>query len=442
MIASPAPVAPLASHQLLLFLLQAGVLLLLATILGRLAQRFGLPAVVGELLTGVLLGPSLLSQLVPSVGHWLLPGDPSQMHLLDALGQFSAVLLVAVAGLHIDVRLVRRRTGTIAALATGGLLLPLGLGVATGLLVPMALLPATDQRVMFALFLGVAMAVSAVPVIAKTLSDMRLMHRDVGQLILATASLDDALAWFMLSVISSMAVSALTVGNVLTSLLRLILFVAAAALIGRPAVRRAMRWANAQRDVEPAVAIAVITVLLFSAAGHALGLEAIFGALVAGVLLGLPGGVEPARLAPLRTVVLSVLAPLFLASAGLRVDVRALADPVVLLAGLVILVLAVLGKFFGAYLAARLTRQSHWEAVALGAGLNSRGVVEIVMGMVGLRLGILNTATYTIVLLVAVLTSVMAPPMLRRAMRRIEHTAEEALRENSQAQLTTRPMAV
>ncbi len=440
MIASAAPVAPLASHQLLLFLLEVGVLLLLAVILGRLAQRFGLPAVVGELLTGILLGPSLLGQLAPSVGHWLLPGEPSQMHLLDALGQFSVVLLVGVAGLHVDLRLIRRRAGTVATVTMGGLLLPLGLGVATGLLVPAALLAATDQRVMFAFFLGVAMAVSAVPVIAKTLTDMRLMHRDVGQLILAAASLDDAMAWFMLSLISSMAVSALTVGNVLASLLNLVLFIVAAALIGRPVVRRAMRWANAQSDVGPAVAIAVVTVLLFSAAGHALGLEAIFGALVAGVLLGLPGGVEPARMAPLRTVVLSVLAPLFLATAGLRVDLRALADPVVLVAGLVILVLAVLGKFCGAYLAGRLTRQSHWEAVALGAGLNSRGVVEIVIAMVGLRLGILNTATYTIVVLVAVLTSVMAPPMLLRAMRRIEHNAEEALREENQAQLITRPV--
>ncbi|EEP73316.1 sodium/hydrogen exchanger [Micromonospora sp. ATCC 39149] len=434
-----APVPPLGSHQLLLFLLQVGLLLLLAVVLGRVAQRFGLPAVVGELLTGVLLGPSVLGALAPDIGRWLLPADPDQVHLLDAIGQFGVVLLVAVAGLHLDLRLVRRRAGTIGAVAVGGLAVPLGLGIAAGLLAPAALLAAGQERTVFALFVGVAMAVSAVPVIAKTLTDMRLLHRDVGQIILAAASLEDAAAWFLLSLISSVAVSTLTAGQVVTALLYLVAYLAVAVLVGRPVTRRAMRWANAQPDGGAASAVAVVIVLAFAAGAHALGLEAIFGALVAGVLIGLPGNGEPARLAPLRTVVLSVLAPIFLASAGLRVDLRALADPEVLAAGAVILALAVLGKYTGAYLGARLARQSHWEGVALGAGLNARGAVEIIIAMVGLRLGVLNTASYTIVVLVAVVTSVMAPPMLRVAMRRVEQNAEETLRESRHLEWAATP---
>ncbi|GAB7042997.1 MULTISPECIES: cation:proton antiporter [Catenuloplanes] len=425
-----APVPPLSADQLLLLFLQLGVLLLLAFGLGRLAQRFGMPAVAGELLTGVLLGPSVLGSAFPAVGGWLFPADAAHVHLIDAVSQFAVVLLVGVAGLHLDLAIVRRRRGVVATVTTGGLLLPMALGIAAGYLVPRVLFPAETHRTTFALFLGVAMAVSAVPVIAKTLTDMRLMHRDVGQLILATATIDDAMAWFLLSVISSLAVHTFVPGQVVVSILWLIGFLAAAALLGRPAVRLAMGWANRAPDAGPANVVAVVAILLSAATAQALALEAIFGALVAGVLIGLPGVADPARLAPLRTVVLTVLAPIFLAGAGLRVDLRALADPVVLLWGVVILALAIVGKFTGAYLGARLGRRPHWEGIAIGAGLNARGVVEIIIAMIGLRLGVLNTATYTIVVLVAVLTSVMAPPLLRRAMARLEQNAEESLRES------------
>jgi Kef-type K+ transport system membrane component KefB len=134
-------------------------------------------------------------------------------------------------------------------------------------------------------------------------------------------------------------------------------------------------------------------------------------------------------LTPLRTVVLSVLAPLFLATAGLRMDLTALTDPVVLLAAVALLLVAVVGKFAGAYLGARSGGLSHWEGVALGAGMNARGVVEVVVATTGLRLGLLSIATYTVVVLIAVVTSVMSPPILRRAMSRVELTEAENDRE-------------
>jgi Kef-type K+ transport system membrane component KefB len=135
------------------------------------------------------------------------------------------------------------------------------------------------------------------------------------------------------------------------------------------------------------------------------------------------------QLAALRTFVLSVLAPLFMATAGLRVDVTVLGRPVVALTALVIVLVAILGKFAGAYLGARFRRLGSWEGIALGAGMNARGIVEVVIALTGLRLGVLNTTMYTIVVLVALVTSIMAPPVLRRAMSRIRHTDEELLRK-------------
>ncbi|GAA3273690.1 cation:proton antiporter [Dactylosporangium vinaceum] len=422
-------IAPaLSQHQVLIFLLQLGTLLLVALCLGRLARRFGLPAVVGELTTGILLGPSVFGSASPGIAGWLLPADADQAHLLDAVGQLAVLLLVGIAGAHLDLKLIRRRQRVVTRVGAGGLLVPLALGIGAGWLLPGQLLGAKADRLTFALFLGVALCVSAIPVIAKTLSDMRLLHRDLGQLTLAVAAIDDVVGWFLLSLVSTMVLTGIGPGGIALSAALLIGFVVLAVVAGRPAVHLALRIAGRSEDPGPAAATAVVLIVLGAAAGQALGLEAVFGAFVVGLLISGARPADRARLAPLRTISISVLAPIFLAGAGLRIDLGALRDPGVLLAGVVMLLLATLGKFAGAYLGARLSRLNRWEGLALGAGLNARGVIEVVVATVGLRLGVLSTASYTIVVLIAVLTSVMAPPMLRWAMTRIEQSADERLR--------------
>ncbi|SNT11829.1 transporter, CPA2 family [Streptosporangium subroseum] len=417
------PVMPLGAHQLLIFVLQVGLLLMLAVLLGRLAVRLGMPAIVGELAVGVLLGPSLLAHVAPAVSDWLLPREAGQFHLLDAVAQIGVLLLVGLTGIQMDFKLVRRRGATAAKISIAGLVIPLGFGIATGYLLPASLLADNVDVTVFAMFLGVAMCVSAIPVIAKTLMDMNLLHRNVGQLCLTAGMLDDAFGWFMLSVVSGMATTGIRASGIALSLLFLV--VVFAIVVGRPLVRVVMRHA---REPGTAVVTVVVMVLLSAAGTHALGLEAILGAFVCGILIGRSGRVEAAWLAPLNTVVLSVLAPLFFATAGLRMDLTRLTEPSVLAAAAVVLVVAVAGKFLGAYIGARLSRLTRWEALALGAGMNARGVVEVIVAMVGLRLGVLNDETYTIIVLVAIVTSLMAPPILRFTMNRVEQTAEERLR--------------
>jgi Kef-type K+ transport system membrane component KefB len=424
-----APPAPLAAHQLLVLLLQLATLLLVALCLGRVAERLGMPAIVGELLTGVLLGPSLLGQLAPGFAHWLLPPVPTQMNLLDAVGQLGVLLLVGVTGTHLDIGAIRRRGGTAVGVSLAGLLLPLGLGILAGSLLPRTLIPGHTPRGVFALFLGVAMCVSAIPVIAKTLSDMRLLHRDVGQLTLAAGMVDDAVGWFLLSVVSAAATVGISGFRVTRSVLYLIGFVLVATVLGGPLVRAAMRFASRAQEPGPSIAVAVVVVLLGAATTQSLGMEPVFGAFVCGILVGTARRQDQARLAPLRTVVLSVLAPLFLATAGLRMDLTGLRHPTVAVAAVVVLAIAILGKFAGAYLGARLSRLTNWEGLALGAGMNARGVVEVIVAMTGLRLGVLDTSTYTIIVLVAIVTSLMAPPLLRLATARIRQSDEELLRE-------------
>ncbi len=424
-----APLGMISAGDLERFLFQVGLLLLAALLLGRLAQRLGLSAVAGELCAGVLLGPSLLGHL-PGVGDWLLPQSATQINLLDAVGQVGVLLLVGLTGVHIDLDLVRRRGATAARISVAGVLLPVALGVLTGLALPASLIPAGVDDITFALFLAVAMGVSAIPVIAKTLTELRLVHRNVGQLILCAVTVDDILGWMLLSVVSAMATTGVRAGGIAFSVAALVAILVLAVL-ARPLVRRALRTAaRADGDEGEGVTVTTVVVLvvLAAAATHLLHLEAVFGALVCGIVIGSSGALDRSRLRPLRTVVMGVLAPLFFAIAGLRMDLTVLSRPSVLLSALVVLTVAVVGKFVGAYVGARLSRLGHWESLALGAGMNARGVIEIIIAMVGLRLGVLGVETYTILVLVAVSTSMMAPPLLRLSMRRVEQTAEERLR--------------
>jgi Kef-type K+ transport system membrane component KefB len=423
-----APLAPIGAHQTLVFLLQLGVLLGLALVLGQLARRLRMPAVVGELCAGVIAGPSVLAHLAPSVSGWLFPADAGQVHLLDAVGLAGVLLLVGITGISMDLGLVRRQGAPVVWVSMGGLVVALALGVVVGFLLPHQLLADGTPRSVFAGFLGVAMCVSAIPVIAKTLLELRLLHRDIGQLTISAAAIDDVVGWMLLSVVSAMATTGVRAGQLALSIAALAGLILFAVTVGRALVGAALRLAS--KSAEPGVTVmtAVTLILLFSAGTHALGMEAIIGALACGMLIGSSKWVDRQRLAPLRTVVMAMLAPVFFAVAGLRMDLTELGRPVVLGWAAVVLVVAIGGKFAGVYLGARAARLGHWNGMALGAGMNARGVIEVIIAMAGLRLGVLTTAMYTIIVLVAIVTSVMAPPLLRYATRRIAVTAEERQR--------------
>ncbi|MFD9698241.1 cation:proton antiporter [Lentzea sp. NPDC059081] len=419
------PVPPFGGHSLFLFLVQVAVLLVLALLMGRLAVRVGMPAIVGELLTGILLGPSLLGWVAPGWAEWLFPHQAEQFHVLDAFGQIGVLLLVGVTGVSLDLALVRKRRGTAVRISLPGLVIPLGLGIGAGFLVPQALLAGGgDERLVFALFLGVAMCVSAIPVIAKTLIDLKLLHRNVGQLILISGTVDDVIGWLGLSVVTAMATTGVHAGAIARSIAFLLLFLVSSYVLGRPLVRFVMNRAGDGATI----GAAVVVVLAMSALSHLLGLEAVLGALVGGMLIRNAGGDVLEKLLPLRTVVMTFLAPVFFAMAGLRMDLTALVQPSVLVAAVVLLLIAVAGKFAGAFLGAWLSGLDRWEALGIGAGMNARGVVEVVVAMVGLRLGVISTEMYTIVVLIAIVTSLMSPPILRAAAARIEVTASERLR--------------
>ncbi|MGY3676391.1 cation:proton antiporter [Streptomyces sp. TE33382] len=430
MMLAAVPVPGISHDHLLVLLIQIGTLLILATGLGRLALRFGLPVVVGELLAGIVVSPSLLGNVAPAVSDWLLPRNPEQMHLLGAISQLGVLLLVGITGAHIDLGLLNRQRVAIGWVSAGSVLLPLTLGIGLGFLLPASLMGADSERPAFALFIGVAIAISALPVIAKTLMDMRLLHRNVGQVIIGAAAVSDILGWLLLSIVSAMATVGFRLGVVAESVGYLLLVLAVAVFLARPLIGRLLRPIERSANPGELGTAAVVVLIVLSAAGtHALEMEPILGAFLCGIVIGSLGLGIRRFLEALRPFVMAVLAPLFLATAGLQVDLSALKEPSVLGAGLVTLAVAIGSKLVGGYAGARMGKLDHDDSLAIGAGLNARGVVEIVLASVGLSIGVLNTASYTIVVLVAVVTSVMAPSLLRRTTSRIVQTTTEIARE-------------
>jgi Kef-type K+ transport system membrane component KefB len=422
---SAGPVAPMSGHQVLIFLLLMSLLFGVALALGLLARRLGLPSVIGELCAGVLVGPSVVGHLSPHLTSWLRIDQAGQLHLVDAVAQLGVLLLVGVTGIGVDVGLLRRRAGMTVWVSTTSLVLPLVSGVALGFLLPAALVAPGGDRITFAAFVGVALCVSAVPVIAKTLLDLRLLHRDIGQLIIGSATFSDLVGWLLLSIVSAMATVGVRATSVLLPVLYLVGTFVACLTIARFVVCRVVRMAGRHRDRSVLVAAVVLLLSLFAVGTQALGLEAVLGAMLGGVVIGSVRGLDRDALKPLRSFVMAVLAPLFFATAGLRMDLTVLVRPEILFATALALLVAITTKFAGAYFGARTARLSRWEAMALGAGLNARGAIEVIIAMVGLQLGVLTTEMYTVIVLVAIVTSLIAPPMLRMAARHIEVTPEE-----------------
>jgi Kef-type K+ transport system membrane component KefB len=421
-----------ASHaEVLQLVIQIAVLLAAARFLGGLAQRLGQPAVVGEILAGVILGPTLLSGLIPWVGEWILPQTEVQGYMLEVVALIGVMLLLVITGLETDLALIRRRIGVALGVGAGGLIVPFVLGLLLGYALPESLVGDPSERTVFALFVATALAISAIPVLAKILMDLDLMRREFGQTVLAAGMLNDITGWAMLGIVTALAsAQALNAGIVLRTVGMLVLFIAATVTVGKFVVERGLGLIQ-DRFRGPDAILTLVVVLAFGwgAFSQALSLEPVIGAFAIGILFGGLPRLPTDVVQKLESMALAVFAPIFFAVAGLKVDIGAILEPGLLLIALVVIIVATVGKVAGAYVGARyLADQDHWSALAYGAGLNARGAVEIIIATIGLSLGILTTEMFSIIVLMAVVTSVAAPAGLRYCLARVTPGDEEEMR--------------
>ncbi|MFC7232802.1 cation:proton antiporter [Saliphagus sp. GCM10025308] len=421
---------PIGHHELLLVIVQLTLLLLVARVLSEAFSSIGQPAVVGELLAGVVLGPSLLGLVVPGVYESVFAVSESQFHLLEIISWIGLIMLLVVTGLETDIDLIVSKGRTAVILSLGGIVVPFSTGFALGWVLPAPFIAAPDQRLVFSLFIATAMSISAIPVIAKVLIELGAIRRDIGQLILAAGMVDDTIGWILLATVAGLArTGVVDLSSALTTVLSVLAFLGLAFAVGRPLVAGAIRWVDNVLGSDTAL---LSTLMIFALAAGAitqyLGLEAILGAFVVGVLVGQVKRFTYQLRHAFETITLSIFAPLFFAIAGLRMDLVALADPAVLGVGLVVLAVACFGKFAGIMGVSGFAGLSRWEGVTIGGGMNARGAMEIIVATVGLGLGILTTNMYSIIVAVAIATSLMAPAIMRWSIPKIEMREEERTR--------------
>ena len=423
-------IKPLGHHQLLLVLLELAILLLVARGLGELMRRIQLPPVVGELLAGVLLGPSVFGWLLPSVQSHIFPKSQIQSDLLSVVSWLGVLFLLVVTGLETDLNLIVRKGKTALVISLGGIIVPFTTGLGLGWLLPDSFLANPSERLIFSLFIATAMSISAVPVIAKVLMDLKLIRRDIGQVTLAAGMTDDTIGWILLSVVSGLASSGkFDFQTILHSVGGAVLFLGIAFTVGRFLVGWVLRWVDDHIGGATA-SLSAVLIMAFGAAAftHHLGIEAALGAFVTGILVGQSPRFSREAGLTLELITSGFLAPIFFATAGLKVDLRQLLAPQVFMVGLIVLAIACFGKFTGAYIGSRVGGLSHWEGIAMGSGMNARGAMEIIVATIGVSLGVLNGPMYSIIVMVAIVTSLMAPPLLRWALSKVSISDEEAQR--------------
>lgn len=402
---------PLTSGALVLLLAQLATLLFAARVLAEAMRRVGQPPVLGELLAGVLLGPTVAGHFAPGLFLSLFPaGGPTQ--LLELVAWLGMLLLLFLTGVETDIRAIRSLGRPALMASVLGMVVPFGSGLALGWLLPDEFLTDPANRSLFAAFLATAMAISALPVIAKILMDLGLIRRNVGLVILSAAVVDDTTGWILLSLITGVASGGgLSVRAFGLTILLLALFLAAMRWVAFPLLSRAVRFVNEEVGLRGADLTLILAFAFVSAAvTEALGVHALLGAFAAGLLVRQTPRLRSAPLDTLEGFVVSALSPVFFAFVGLKVDLWSLTGwgmP------LVVLSVAIGGKVGGCYLGGRLGRLSHWESLALGFGMNARGAMELVVALIGLSLGLLTEETYAAIVLVAVVTSFMAPILLR-----------------------------
>ncbi len=413
-------------HDVLVLIIQIGVLLLAARVLGEIAQRFGQPSVVGELLAGIILGPSLLAGFFPVIGQWLVPQTAVQGYLLEVVSMFGAMFLLIITGLETDIPLIKRRGKTAFSIAAGGLILPFLSGFLMAHYLP-DFLVGEGSRLVFNLFIATAMAISSIPVVGKVLMDLNLIRRDLGQTILASGMIDDTTAWVLLSIILGLATGqAITAGTFIYAIGKITAFYVLSFTVGRWLVKKGLRFVQDRMNSAYSILTFVVVVaFLFGAIAQAIRIEAVLGAFVAGIIFGMLPRLPKNVIHKLESIALGVFAPIFFAVSGLKVDIISLLEPTLLIITSIVLAIAILGKLIGAYAGARFIGEDHWSSLAYGSALNARGAVEIIIASIGLSMGILTQNMYSIIVLMAMATSIMAPSLLKWTVSKMKMGDEE-----------------
>ena len=391
-------------------ILAFGTILLVARVLGWVFQRIGQPRVIGEMTAGILLGPSFFGRFFPGAFHYVLPS--SSFPAITVLSQLGLLLFMFVVGMEVDLAHVLKQRAAIILISNASIALPLALGVGLARVLYPQFAGEHVSFAPFALFMGTAMSVTAFPVLARILKERNLIGSSLGTMAIACAAIDDVSAWLLLAVLTAMVRSSSSWHHFGLTLLLLVGFI----LFMMLGVRRLGPFLESWYEKRGAGVefLSFLVLFIFSASWttEKLGVHALFGAFMAGLAMPKNERLLTDVVERIESLSLALLLPLFFALTGLRTRIDLLTGRSALVYGLAILVIAVAGKLAGAALAAKLRGVNWKDSLALGVLMNTRGLVELVILNAALDLGVSSPALFTMMVLMALITTFMTTPIL------------------------------
>jgi Kef-type K+ transport system membrane component KefB len=377
-----------------------------ARIAGVVFAKMRQPPVVGEIIAGLALGPSVFGRLAPTLRNFLLP--PSIAPVLSALSQFGVILYMFLVGLELDADRFRRQRSATVAISHASIAVPFLLGTSLALVLYPSRAPSNVSFTAFAMFCGAAMSVTAFPVLTRILQQRGMLGSRLGVLAMACAAVDDVTAWCLLAVV--VGVARADASNATRTAILTVVYVAAMLGVAKPCIARFVRR---NREVtQPILALALAALLLSSLATEVIGIHAVFGAFILGVIIPAESRVAVGIARRLEDLVLVLLLPIFFAYAGARVELGLMHSVTDWLLCALVVATACAGKFGGTVLAARMTGQGWRDSMVVAVLMNTRGLVELIMLNIGLELGVLTPTLFAMFVVMAVLTTAATTPLL------------------------------
>ena len=407
------------AHVFLHVLLALVVVICTARLLGALFRRVHQPPVIGEVIAGILLGPSFLGYVAPPVAAYLLPASVAP--LLSVLAQVGVVLFMFLVGLELDTGIVRRQTQATVAISHASIVVPFLLGSALALWLYPKLSTNDVPFTSFALFMGVSMSVTAFPVLARILTDRGMQGTRLGVIALTCAAVDDVSAWCLLAFVVSVARARL--GSMIPTILMTVSYITAMFVVVRPLVHR---WTLRQPVLGQSTSAVVFVALLSSAfITEFIGIHAVFGAFIFGAVIPHDSRIAQDIAHKLDDVVLILLLPAFFAFTGMQTQIGLVSGAEQWLICAAIILVACVGKFGGSTLAARLVGLTWRDATSLGVLMNTRGLMELIVLNIGLELKVISPTLFAMMVLMALLTTLATTPVLHLLNRQVESFSDQ-----------------
>lgn len=401
----------LSSDQIIVFLISISVMLLAAKLLGELFIKLKQPAIIGEILAGIILGPTILGLLSPGIFEWLFPPQNEINIALEGITSLAVIMLLLVSGMEVDLSIVLKQGKVAISTGIMGIIFPFALGFGFTYLFPQVFgLTDPDLLLIFALFMGTALSISALPVIARTLMDLNIFKTEMGFIIIAAAMFNDLLGWLIFSIILGLIGVSEKGISFIETLSYTLLFTGIVLVFGRRVFNKLIPIIQDKFSF-PGGVLNFVLVLGFLGAAFTeyIGIHAIFGAFIIGIAIGDSVHLKERTREIIQQFITNIFAPLFFVSIGLKVNFVANFD---LLIVLVVLILAFSGKVIGCGLGAYWGGLSKNESMAIGFGMNSRGAMEIILGLIALEYGLINETVFVALVIMALFTSISSAPFM------------------------------